>query len=257
MRGVFVLLIYCICAKMISIEGFRKGIMRPNDSGFRITDHWREDKHKREGDFRYEGIFERFIRKTLDVLINDVRGKKLKRYCRYLHRELRTMGFKYTNRLSKIFKDLSKDDSDDIKQEFIEYRKEVDKKLPHRIEFFKAINEVFNLQQNVVFEDYLYELRNYGNGDRLAEDLHKLTHKILHGIILNSIIKLRYKDQKELEKKLRRAVREYKGESDDPYEFQKVLESGTFPPRRGGDCENGQCEVNVFHGVDVGTNLYE
>lgn len=239
---------------MICYEG---GLMQPDDSGYRLTDDWREDKHKREGDFRNEGIFERFIKQALDVLISDVKRKKLQRYCRYLHRELRTLDYKYTEKLSEIFRELSKDDYQDIQNQLHHYRQEIDKPLPHRIEFFKAINDVFNLQHNILFEDYLYELRNYGTDDRLAEDLQQLNNKIIRGVILNNILKLNYKDQRELERKLRRAVREYRGEYDDPYDYKKVLESGTFPPRRSRNCQNGECEARFFLGVDVDTDYID
>lgn len=157
---------------------------------------------------RSEGIFDRFLQNYLDILSTAFTGKELVRYCRMMSRELNKMEFRYTERLAKHFKRLSKKHRDEIVDEMAEYRREYDEKTPTQLEFYDAINQAFTLQHNLKFVDYIHSLLAFGKGDLLFVSIQELSRNILQ-MIVNCIEKMGQKELKDLEKKLKRAIKEY------------------------------------------------
>lgn len=165
---------------------------------------------------RNTGIFVDFLAKLLDLLSStSFPVKKLKKYCKVMHRALRYIGYRFTKKLSRHFKDLSLMYGDEIKVVMQKHRRELHKNLLHRTEFLEAMNEVFNLQDNLQFNDYILDVRDYGNEDKLF--IHEETSKIINNVILNKIYKLSGKEQNQLEKKLKKAIKEYDGIEYDGY----------------------------------------
>lgn len=97
---------------------------------------------------------------------------------------------------------------DDIKQEMAEYRKEYDEKLPKRQLFMDAMNEVFTLQHNLRFDDYIQHMVDLGNEHSNIPAIQVETRKILE-MIVDCVRKLNKNDQRSLEKKLNLAIKEY------------------------------------------------
>ena len=162
-------------------------------------------KKEWKGDLRIEGIFERFIRRLLELLTTSFPEGRLPKYCRILSRHVTKLEYKYAKRLGKHLKYMSQMYSEDVKKELLLYKKILDENRPHSTAFFDAINVAFTLQQHMLFEDYVYELKNYGSKDKLYID--EDTEKLLE-IILGSILKLSARDRKDIERKLRYAVKE-------------------------------------------------
>ncbi|CAB3251129.1 unnamed protein product [Arctia plantaginis] len=155
------------------------------------------------------GIFAGFLSKYLDMLGTGCSGLRLKRHCRLMYEELKKMDYKYTKKLGKLYKGLSKLYSEEINGYASLYRQELDKKPYHRATFIKTMNEIFTLQEHIRFEDYLHELYFYCNGYKLL--MNTITKKLLSEVIMNSIkTRLSRRDQKKLEKTLEMAIREYR-----------------------------------------------
>ncbi|KAF9424976.1 hypothetical protein HW555_000277 [Spodoptera exigua] len=157
-------------------------------------------------EIKSEGIFERFVRKYLDMLSTAFTGKQLIRYCRMMSKELSGFGFKYTEQLAKHFRYLSRMYRDGIEQEMAEYRKEYDEKLTNRQIFLDAMNDIFTLQENLRFDDYIHDMVDFGN-DHIPT-LVEQTRNILR-MIVDCVHKLSAGEQKILEKKLVKAIKEY------------------------------------------------
>lgn len=155
-----------------------------------------------------EGIFDRFLRNYLDVLSTAFTGKELKRYCSIMHKELYKMEFTYTKRLAKHFRRLSKMHRDNVVDELTQYRRDFDEKLPRQQEFFIAINGAFTLQHNLQFDDYVHALLEFGRGHLLFITIQENTRKILN-MILNCIDKMGERERRDLEKIMKKAVKEY------------------------------------------------
>lgn len=170
------------------------------------------DKYMKRPGIRSEGIFERFLRNLLETLIDHFPIGKLARYIRVLTEKLGRMRNKYSQRLSKHLRHLSKMYRDEIRSELLEYKNDLFRKSPHRVEFLNAMNDVFTLEQNLRFDDYIYDLRNYGTRDKLFID--EETSNLLNVIIAGTILKLSVKQQREIIRKLRRAVKEYEQDPD-------------------------------------------
>ncbi|CAB3251124.1 unnamed protein product [Arctia plantaginis] len=124
-----------------------------------------------------------------------------------MYKELANIGYKYTKSLAKIFKDLSKLYTELIHEEIKTYLKELDRNTNRRSEFLKALDEAFHARELILFDNYISDLSAYCNKDKLF--IKDETHKLLHEVILYGIEKLSYKKQRELRKKLDKAVKEY------------------------------------------------
>ncbi|KAL0820200.1 hypothetical protein ABMA28_006124 [Loxostege sticticalis] len=96
---------------------------------------------------------------------------------------------------------------DELHAELVSYRKELDKPSMLRTEFLEAMNSLFTLKEKLQFNDYLFDLRDYGNEDIIRID--EETKKLLN-MIVESVDKLSKNDRKELERKLRKAIKDYK-----------------------------------------------
>lgn len=130
----------------------------------------------------------------------------MSRYCMTVNRYLRDSEYKYSQKLARLFKELVHLGSA-ANNKFARYRKVLDKKMPHRSAFLKAMNEVFTLQQAVSFDDYIYDLENYGKG--LKFSIKKETRKLIDNVIIDNINKLSEWDIDDLHKKLKNAIKEY------------------------------------------------
>uniref|UniRef100_A0A2A4JT35 Uncharacterized protein n=1 Tax=Heliothis virescens TaxID=7102 RepID=A0A2A4JT35_HELVI len=97
-------------------------------------------------------------------------------------------------------------DSEDLMEEVARYRRDYDKKTPKRQQFLQAMDEVFTLQQNVIFVDYLNDMLDLANGHILA--IKDQTRKLLD-VIVDCMDKLGQKEERDLERKLRAAIKEY------------------------------------------------
>lgn len=179
-----------------------KGVIDPNNPGRMLL----LPNMKNENDLRSEGIFERFIRRLLDLLTTSFPEKRLPKYCRILSRHIYKLNYKYAKRLAKHLKHMSQMYQEDVKSELLLYNQLLEKKRPNRTAFFDAINTAFTLQQYMQFEDYVYELKNYGSDDKLFID--EDTEKVLQ-IIMGSILQLSASDRKDIVIKLRHAIKEF------------------------------------------------
>lgn len=163
---------------------------------------------------RHEGIinprgdiFKTFLKNYLNLLVDGCSGKQLKNHCRVMYTELADFGYKYTKRLSKIYEDLSYLYTDLIHEEIKSYLKELDRSKNRRTEFLKALDEAFHAKEIILFENYISDLSDYCNKEKLL--IREETHKLLHEVILHGIEKLSYKKQRQLRKKLDSALKEY------------------------------------------------
>lgn len=157
------------------------------------------------------GIFVRFLMNSMDLLLKTFSERKLIRYCRILSRELDKMEFEYTRQLAKILRRLSRTYRDNIKEEITLYRDALDTQSRLRSEFLKAMDQVFTQKESMQFNDYVHDLKDYGNEDKLF--IHEETGKNLNDVIVGSIFKLSARDQTDLRKKMKKAIREFKAES--------------------------------------------
>lgn len=157
---------------------------------------------------RSNEIFETFLEQLLDVLTaQEFLGKKLKKYFKILYKELRYSDYRISRKFGKHCKYLYHEYNDDLLKELEFYRRELSKKTKPRVEFFSAINEAFTLQQKVLFNDYLYDLRDYGTDDKL--NIRYETNKLINYVIIESILKLSAKSQNDIVWKLRKALKEF------------------------------------------------
>lgn len=191
----------------ISIQGLIK-LKYIDDNGTHVLTQY-SDQH---GGLKGEGIFVRFLRNVLDLLSITFPERKLIRYCRVVGRELDKMEYKYTKQLAKHLRYLSRMYREEIKSTMIEYRQALNRTLKYRTEFLEAMNEVFTLKENLKFSDYVYDLRDYGNEDKLLID--EETRKLLNDVILDAITKLSSRAQRDLVKKMKNALSEFKSEND-------------------------------------------
>ncbi|CAG9795558.1 unnamed protein product [Diatraea saccharalis] len=157
-------------------------------------------------DLRSNKIFEDFLRNLLTLLSTGFPKKKLSNYCRLLKNEVDALGFKFTRKLARHLRDLSKLDRDEIQEVLASYVEEMDKPLDHRRKFLDAMNKVFTLQHDVIFRDYIFDVRDYGNEDILF--IHDETQKVLKTIV-NSIMEISKKDRNNLESEMKKAIKEY------------------------------------------------
>ncbi|CAK1553031.1 unnamed protein product [Leptosia nina] len=184
---------------VVSIDAFSGQINTTYDNSLDVTN---------QNIARSKSIFETFLKQLVDILIADFAEKKLRRYCRILYEQLRYSEYRYGRKFAKHFKHLSRMYHDELLEELEFYRRELDKSMQHRTEFFEAINEAFTLQQEILFADYLYDLRDYGKEDKLF--IHEETRKLIKNVIIESILKLSAKSQNDIATKLRRALKEFK-----------------------------------------------
>lgn len=155
---------------------------------------------------RTEGIFTKFVRALLDLLIKDFPEDKLDRYCRVLYRHLRQFPYSYAHTLAKLLRRLSRMYRPDIKDELRQYRKDLDQELVFRKQFLDNMNQVFNLKEAIQFNKYIAEMRRYGKGEKTFID--EETSKMLNTIIY-TVTKIARTDPRELERKLKKAIKEY------------------------------------------------
>ncbi|CAH0713157.1 unnamed protein product, partial [Brenthis ino] len=162
---------------------------------------------KKTSGLRTDGIFESFLRRLLELLTTSFPERKLPKYCRILSHHTYDVEYKYAQRLAKHIKYMSQMYPEDIKKELVYYKQALDTKRPHRIAFLDAINTAFTLREYIIFDDYVYELQNYGTNDKLYMD--EDTEKLINNVILGSILKLSARDRKDLERKLKFAIKEF------------------------------------------------
>lgn len=161
-----------------------------------------------ETNLRSEGIFVRFLSNLLELLTTIFPEKKLPKYCRTVGRYVNQLDYRYAKKLAKILRQMSRMHRDELKSELIIYKEELLKRKPCQSDFLEAMNNIFTLQEHIRFDDYIYELMNYGNDDILFID--KETEKIVNDVIMKSIMRQSSKDRSELQKKLKKAVKEFK-----------------------------------------------
>lgn len=157
---------------------------------------------------RSEGIFVRFLSNLLELLTTKFPEKKLPKYCRTVGRYVDQLNYRYAKKLAKHLRQMSRMYRDEIKSELIFFKEELVKKKPYQYDFLEAMNNIFTLQEHIRFDDYIYELKNYGNDDVLFID--KETEKLVNDVIMKSIMRQSSKDRSELQKKLKNAVKEFK-----------------------------------------------
>lgn len=171
----------------------------------------------------YQGIFDSFLKKFL-FLLSGGTNKQVKKICKTFEKHLKPMEYRqYTKKLAKKFKELSHMDQSERMSELTEYTDALENKSHKVIEFFKAINAAFTLQQQVQFEDYLYNMEDFIRRDKLL--IEEETETLLNDVILKSIRSLSKRDQDDLEKKLKRVLKEHKKASDVNYELSLLSHS--------------------------------
>lgn len=177
------------------------------------------------------GVFRSFLYRYIQLIAEfECAPRKLKRHCRYMHTELKGMGYKETNSLAKLYKELSEGYGEDIADEAKSYLKEVDRVAPHRTEFFNAMEEIFRLQEHVRFDDYIRDFEDYCNDHKLF--IEDETHSLLYDVILSTIKKkLGRRELKKLKRKLNAAVKEY--EKIEVAEYAKMYSFPTLATKDG------------------------
>lgn len=179
----------------------------------------------RQSGLRRGDIFESFIRNMLDVLTTNFPGKRLRKYCELVEDELDRLEFKYTRKLAKHFRHLSKMDGDAIKAEMDSYRQELDKKPPNLVAFLEAMNEAVRLELSVLFNDYALDVRDYGTRDK--RDVKEETRSVLNAIV-KSVKELSARDRRDLEKKMKKVIKEHQGEDLNVSNFHDWLTNKAF-----------------------------
>lgn len=164
-----------------------------------------DNLHLRDG-LRAGNIFENFITAMLDLLTNNFPNRKLRKYMQIVHTELLKLEYKHTKKLASQFRELSKNDGDEIKVELSGYWEELKRKPPHVAKFLNAIEAAFTMVQGVKFNDYIYDIRDYGNKDKSEMEITKETNSILR-MIVEAVTKLGRQDLKELNKILKKALK--------------------------------------------------
>lgn len=162
---------------------------------------------------KYEGMFDLFLEKFL-FLISGGKEKPVKKLCKIFSKHLVSLSkSQYMWELAGKFNKLSHMDQEEIASELAEYRDALENKSDKLIAFLKAINAAFTLQQQTQFDDYLYEMENYIRGD--TREIDNETKKLLKDVILKSILSMSKRDQVDLKKKLKLAIKElgYSSES--------------------------------------------
>lgn len=152
------------------------------------------------------GIFEMFLRRLAGVLATEFSEEKLRNYCKILHKSIEKLNYKYAKQLAKHVKRLSKTHRNEISNEIIKYVNKLQNPLLNRIEFLKRMDEVFSQQHNSRFQDYIKDLYDYGNDNKLIIDTE--TKKIVN-LIVESVKKRSMSDQNEIEQALKDAIKEY------------------------------------------------
>lgn len=155
-----------------------------------------------------EGIFVRFLSNLLELLTTIFSEKKLPKYCRTVGRYVNQLDYRYAKKLAKHLRQMSRMHRDELKSELIIYKEELLKRKPCQSDFLEAMNNIFTLQEHIRFDDYIYELKNYGKDYILF--IEKETEKIVNDVIMKSIMRQSSKDRSELQKKLKKAVKEFK-----------------------------------------------
>lgn len=154
----------------------------------------------------HENFFENFVTEMLELLITGFPRRLLKSYVRHVYIELDKLEYTYTQKLGKIFRDLSTD-RDKIKSLMESYQKELKRRPPHLMQFLSNMNTKFTAEQGVEFKNYILDVKDYGN--LMKKDVRKETRALLY-MIINTITKLSREDQIKLENTLRDAVKEHK-----------------------------------------------
>lgn len=170
----------------------------------------RSIKLKQDG-AKYEGMFDSFLKKFL-FLLSGGREKPVRKICTIFRNHLKSMDKQYTSELANKFKELSRMYQDGIASELTEYQNALEDKSDKLIAFLKAINAAFTLQQQIQFNDYLYDMENYIRGDK--RNINTETRKLLNDVILKSILSMSKRDRVDLKKKLRSVIKEHEDFSD-------------------------------------------
>lgn len=176
---------------------------------------WNLIQHTKAVEYRnYKdlGVFDSFLYNYFRIVANSYSSKKIVKYCKQVAWVLTDQsGYREMDKLAKAVKDLC-DDRDSLKDELRSYQKEVLKKLPARVEFFKAINEAFTPLQAVQFNDYNAFLEE--NSAYPHPDASKKTKWLVKDVIIGNIkTYLTSREKYNLKKKLKRAVKEYERSS--------------------------------------------
>lgn len=188
------------CGTPVSIRG-----LTDNQPG---TPFLSEHGSVARSDVDSEGIFERFVRNYIFMLSTAFFPKDLIKYLRIVEKELRKMEFTYTEKLANKFKSVIKMDRDEALELIASYQEEYDGRSEVIQEFLEAMNEVFTMQQNQQFDDYIQDLKEYASSLKLT--IRDETRKLLNDVIVNNIDKLSEHDKRELERKLRHAIKDYR-----------------------------------------------
>lgn len=166
-------------------------------------------------------IFEDFVVSMLDLL-SGFPGRMLSRYCRLIYRELDRFEYKYTRKLAKYFRDLSRDGGDQMREEMRRYQKELQTKGPQLSAFISHMNEVFTLLESGKFNDYVLDVRDYGNS--MKRSVGEETRDVLNSIV-NAVKKLSAREQNKLERKLRKAIKEHDNFDTEPNIYELLFYS--------------------------------
>lgn len=152
-------------------------------------------------------FFYDFLSDYVNLLRTSFPEKKLVEYCRIVSSCLSGLDYKYARKFHRYVKRLCRSPAYDIKEEVISYRYVLDQELPNRISFLSTMDELFTIDDRIMFKDYVNDLKDFGYGDKLY--IYKETHRIIYEVILDNILNRSENHQNKLATKLKRAIKEY------------------------------------------------
>lgn len=200
----YIFLLFSICSIQFGTSISIRGLTDNQPGSPFLTEHGSDKR----ADVVSEGIFERFVRNYLFMLATAFVPKKLIKYLRIVEKELKKMEFTYTEKLAKQFRSVIKLDRDDALELMGTYQEEYNTRSEVIQEFLNAMNEVFTMQQNQQFDNYILDLKDYASGYKLS--MREETKKLLKDVIVNNIDKISEHDKRDLERKLRHAIKDYR-----------------------------------------------
>lgn len=159
-----------------------------------------------------KGIFEVFVEKYFNVLINEFPDHLLPKYVKTVRRGLLKLKYRYPERMSKILHDISHIEGEYIKEELVKYNTEFNRTVPNKELFLKAMNNVFKPEEKG-FDNYILQLKDYASGNHTTNrEMRELTDIFLKNVILDNIFKLNKTDRHELREKLKLAIEEFRAD---------------------------------------------
>ncbi|KAJ2948355.1 hypothetical protein O0L34_g7594 [Tuta absoluta] len=133
--------------------------------------------------------------------------KKLSQFTKTLYKNVNELDYKYTKKLAKRLNKISRMHRDEIRDEYQEFLDMLNaKNEPKKQEFLEEMDEVFTRFHEGRFQDYIEDMEEFGRGVKL--DLKEETRKLIHDVIHNTIIGRGRHILKELERKLKSALKE-------------------------------------------------